>query len=138
MRPFCAHWSGYLGHRLLKFPGEIIASVSTSVEVQQQNVVRICGSDGNIFIPAPWAQIKDGPTFQFLVERKGETQQEIVVETSQPAYAIEADYVAAHIERRQAPGMSWDDSLGNMQTLDRWRKSIGLIYESEKIRGITL
>ena len=122
----------------LKFPGDILADLATSVEVQQQNAVRIYGSNGNIFVPAPWAQIKDGATLKFFIERKGETQQEIIVETSQPAYAIEADHVAAHIERRQAPAMSWDDSLGNMQTLDRWRKSIGLIYESEKIRGITL
>ena len=54
------------------------------------------------------------------------------MESTQPAYAIEADHVAAHIEQRQSPAMSWDDSLGNMKTLDRWRKSIGLIYESEK------
>lgn len=122
----------------LKFPGEIIASVTTSVEVQQHNVVRICGSEGNIFIPAPWTQIKDGPTFQFLLERKGSTPQEIVVETAQPAHATEADHVAAYIERRQTPAMSWDDSLGNMKTLDQWRKSIGLVYESEKAAGITL
>jgi hypothetical protein len=30
--------------------------------------------------------------------------------------------------------MSWDDSLGNMKTLDQWRESIGLVYESEKPR----
>jgi len=122
----------------LKFPGDILATVATSVEVQQQNTLRICGSDGSIFVPAPWAQVKDSTTTKLFVERKGEPQQEIVVESTQPAYAIEADHVAAHIEQRQAPAMSWDDSLGNMQTLDRWRKSIGLVYESEKAAGISL
>ncbi len=122
----------------LKFPGEIIASVATSIEVQQQNTVRIYGSEGNIFIPAPWTQIKDGPTFKFVVERKSEAPEEIVVETTVPAYAIEADHVAAHIELRQSPAMSWDDSLGNMKTLDQWRKSIGLMYNSEKAAGISL
>jgi aryl-alcohol dehydrogenase-like predicted oxidoreductase len=28
--------------------------------------------------------------------------------------------------------MSWDDTLGNMKTLDAWRKSIGVIYDAEK------
>jgi len=28
--------------------------------------------------------------------------------------------------------MSWDDSLGNMQTLDRWREAIGLAYDFER------
>jgi predicted dehydrogenase len=122
----------------LKFPGDILAALTTSVEVQQYNTVRIYGSNGNIFVPAPWTQINDGPTTKLFVERKGEPQQEIVMESTQPAYAIEADYVAAHIKKRQAPAMSWDDSLGNMQTLDRWRKSIGLIYESERSAGIML
>jgi predicted dehydrogenase len=122
----------------LKFPGDILAVLATSVEVQQHNTLRISGSDGNIFVPAPWAQIKDSTTTKLFVERKGEPQQEIVVEITQPAYAIEADHVAGHIEQRQAPAMSWDDSLGNMRALDRWRKSIGLVYESEKAAGITL
>jgi predicted dehydrogenase len=122
----------------LKFPGDILSALATSVEVQQHNTLRIHGSNGSIFVPAPWAQVHDGTTTRLFVERKGEPQQEIVVNLTQPAYAIEADHVAAYIERRQAPAMSWDDSLGNMQTLDRWRKSIGLIYESEKATGIVL
>jgi hypothetical protein len=28
--------------------------------------------------------------------------------------------------------MSWDDTLGNMRTLDRWREAVGLSYESER------
>ena len=56
------------------------------------------------------------------------------MESSQPAYAIEADHVAAHIEQRQSPAMSWEDSLGNMNALDQWRASVGLVYESEKPR----
>jgi len=122
----------------LKFPGDILAALATSVEVQQHNTLRIHGSNGSIFVPAPWAQIHDSTATKLFVERKGEPQQEIVLELSQPAYAIEADHVAAYIEQRQAPAMTWDDSLGNMRTLDCWRKSIGLIYESEKAAGISL
>jgi predicted dehydrogenase len=116
----------------LKFPGDIVAALATSVEVQQDNVVRIYGSQGRILVPAPWAQIHDGTTTELIVERKVGPPQEIVMELSQPIFAIEADHVAAHIERRQAPAMSWDDTLGNMKALDQWRASIGLVYESEK------
>jgi len=28
--------------------------------------------------------------------------------------------------------MSWDDTLGNMKTLDAWREQIGLVYEMGK------
>ncbi|MGA2137824.1 MAG: Gfo/Idh/MocA family oxidoreductase [Verrucomicrobiia bacterium] len=118
----------------LKFPGDILAALAASVEVQQDIVLRVYGSSGRILVPAPFAQINDGATTKIVVQRKGEEPQEIVVESSQPAYAIEADHVAAHIEQRQSPAMSWDDSLGNMKTLDQWRESIGLVYESEKPR----
>jgi predicted dehydrogenase len=116
----------------LKFPGDIVAALTTSCEVQQENAVRIFGSNGRILVPAPWAQIHDGLTTTLVMERKGEPPQEIVVELPQPIFAIEADHVAAHIERRQAPAMNWEDTLGNMKTLDQWRASIGLVYESER------
>jgi aryl-alcohol dehydrogenase-like predicted oxidoreductase len=28
--------------------------------------------------------------------------------------------------------MTWEDSLGNMRILDRWRKSVGLVFDAEK------
>jgi aryl-alcohol dehydrogenase-like predicted oxidoreductase len=28
--------------------------------------------------------------------------------------------------------MTWDDSLGNMRTLDQWRRSVGLVFDEEK------
>jgi hypothetical protein len=67
-----------------------------------------------------------------IVERNGDPSRETIVESSQLLFAIEADHVAAHIEQRRAPAMSWDDSLGNMKTLDPWRESIGLVYDPEK------
>src|SRR5690606_23395249 len=33
----------------------------------------------------------------------------------------------------QAPAMSWDDTLGTMAVLDRWRAAIGLTYPDERI-----
>src|SRR5205807_8408637 len=47
------------------------------------------------------------------------------------------DTVAQHLAARQAPAMSWDDSLGNMRALDAWRGSIGLTYEREKLVNLS-
>jgi hypothetical protein len=44
---------------------------------------------------------------------------------------MEADVVAERIGERQAPEMSWEDSLGNMRALDWWRAEIGLKYEGD-------
>jgi hypothetical protein len=54
--------------------------------------------------------------------------EEIIVECPGWLYAIEADAAAAGIADREVawPGMRWEDSLGNMRTLDAWRRAVGL------------
>lgn len=116
----------------LRFPGDILAELSTGIEIDQDVTLRVYGSKGNIVVPLPWGPAREGGSSKIIVEREGESPQEIIMESPQPLFAIEADYVAAHIEKRQSPAMSWEDTLGNMKTLDRWRESIGLVYESEK------
>jgi predicted dehydrogenase/aryl-alcohol dehydrogenase-like predicted oxidoreductase len=120
---------------VLKFPGHIVASVATGVTVQQDNVVRIFGTEGSIVVPSPWMPTRDGGAGRILVYRNGRSEpEETVIESQEPLYAIEADTVALNLDRRQAPppAMSWDDTLGNMKTLDRWRDAIGLLYDAEK------
>lgn len=119
----------------LRFPNDILAEVATGVQLNQENVVRIFGSEGNILVPSPWFCTRDAGTTTIIVRRNGEAApREVVVEAKAGLYTIEADTVAANLTRRQAPSpaMTWDDSLGNMKTLDRWRQSIGLVYETEK------
>jgi aryl-alcohol dehydrogenase-like predicted oxidoreductase len=121
-----------------KFPGEIVATLATGVGVGQESVVRIFGSEGNILIPSPWIPSREGGSVKIIVKKnKDKEPQEIVVETTDWLYGIEADTVAANIENRQAkfPAMGWDDTLGNMKTLDAWRLSFGFVYDAEKPAG---
>ena len=114
--------------------GDILAQLACGVQVQQEEVVQIYGSDGWILVPDPWNPAKCGGRAEIIVRRRGEAPRSVVVETDQPLYAIEADVVAANLDRRQAPSpaMSWDDTLGNMKALDRWREAVGLAYDFEK------
>ena len=32
--------------------------------------------------------------------------------------------------------MSWDDTLGNMRTLDRWRDAVGMTYDAERLENL--
>jgi len=117
----------------LLFPGGVLAQLTTGVRANGDNVVRIVGSRGSILVPEPWVPARDGGTTKIIVQRHGEqAPQEIVVETGEGLYALEADTVVAHIDARQAPAMTWDDTLGNMKTLDRWRAAIGLVYDVER------
>lgn len=118
----------------LEFEGGIVAQVAAGVMLNMRNVVHIFGSDGDLLLTSPWIPARHGGVTDIVVQRHGEPKRIIEVACDEWLYAIEADTVARHIERRQAPppAMSWDDTLGNMRTLDLWRQAIGLTYEQEK------
>ena len=126
----------------LKFENDIIAEISCAVECNIGSKVIIYGSGGTITIPSPWLPSSPcrgasgamplGTTFppsQIVLNsyQDGETT-EISVEVDRDLFTYEADMVANHISDRQAPAMSWDDTLGNMKVLDAWREEIGVVY----------
>jgi aryl-alcohol dehydrogenase-like predicted oxidoreductase len=121
---------------ILQFPGDLICQVSTSVALAQDNMVRIFGTFGRIELDSPWfCSGKEGGRSTIAVTLASGERRDTVIETKEWLYAIEADHVAEHIGARQAPAMSWDDTLGNMCALDRWRAAIGLEYPIEKPGG---
>ena len=119
---------------VLKFPNDVVAQISTGVRVILENTVRILGTQGTIFVPSPWFCGETEGKIKILVSRDGQETEEVIVEAGAGLYENEIDIVAAHIAQRQAPhpAMTWDDSLGNMRTLDLWRQAIGLVYDAEK------
>lgn len=124
---------------ILQFAGGLICQVSTSVALPQDNMVRIFGTLGQIELASPWfCSGREGGRSTISVTLAGGERRETVVETNEWLYAIEADHVAEHIAARQAPAMTWDDTLGNMRALDRWRAAIGLEYPIEKPGGRVL
>lgn len=118
----------------LEFEGGIVAQIATGVMLDMRNVVHIFGAEGDILLTSPWVPVPHGGVTDIIVQRRGEPKRIVEVECDEWLYAIEADTVARNIDRRQAPSpaMSWDDSLGNMHTLDRWRQAIGLTYDQEQ------
>jgi predicted dehydrogenase/aryl-alcohol dehydrogenase-like predicted oxidoreductase len=114
----------------LFFDSGLTAQVSTGVRLSDENRVRILGSEGYLVIDDPWFG-GDGKPTHVTVHKVGEEARDI---SAEPAYiyAAEADAVAAAIEQRQAPEMSWADTLGNLAVQDEWRKLIGQQYASER------
>ncbi len=123
---------------VLKFPNEVIAEVSCSVSVQQDNVLRIIGTLGRIEVKDFWfaSGPRDGNPGTFEVLLHDGTRQKYGGRKGKPLYAYEADAAAAAIRagRQQfdPPGMSWADTLGNLRVLDKWRADAGLEYTFEK------
>jgi predicted dehydrogenase/aryl-alcohol dehydrogenase-like predicted oxidoreductase len=117
---------------LMKFSGGVLAQISTGVQLNRENGVTLYGSEGRIHVPKPWIP---GQSEKILVYRSGKEVEEIVVESKLGLYSLEADTVARYLAQRQSPTMSWEDSLGNIRVLDRWRDQIGVVYESEKLEN---
>lgn len=119
---------------LLTFPGDIIAQVATGVRLNQDNSLRIFGSDGSITVPVPWFPGRNASPSTIILNRSGKPEpEEIVIDIPADLYTLEVDTVARAVKNGElsATAMPWGDTLGNMQTLDRWREEIGLIYPVE-------
>ncbi len=117
----------------LKFKGGILAQVSTGIRVEHRNDLRVFGSKGSIHVPSPWVPggREAGVTAIFLKKKGNSEITELKVETSTGLYVQEADTVAENIDRKEAREMTWQDTLANMETLDRWRMAVGANYVAD-------
>ena len=134
----------------LQFENDIIAEIITGVGCRLPNEVSIYGTDGMLSVPNPWLPSSPCrsareplplntvfPPTEILLQRPGAQEpEEIVIEVDRDLFTYEADTVAENIVHRQSPAMSWEDTLGNMRLLDRWRAEVGVVYEQEKINHI--
>ncbi|MFS8048551.1 aldo/keto reductase [Rhizobium sp. BR 314] len=121
---------------VLKFPNEVIAEVSCSIMANQDNTLRIIGSEGRIEVADFWfASGHKGGIGKIDVIKGGETQT-IEVKEERWLYSFEVDAAGDAIRAGQKefayPGIGWADSIGNLRVLDQWRASIGLEYVVEK------
>ncbi len=122
---------------LLQFPSGIIAECACAVSLKQENVLRVFGTEGRIEVADFWfASGHEGGVGKItIVPSEGERR---TVEVEEPGwlYAFEADAVAEAIrggrQEFAAPGMSWDDTLGNLRVLDKWRADAGLTFGIER------
>lgn len=123
---------------LLHFPGGIVAEVSCSISLNQDNVLRILGTKGRIEVPDFWfaGGNRDVGLGQIDVIRSDGTRETISVNETRHLYSFEVDAageaILAGSKEFAWPGMGWADSLGNLRVLDKWRTAVGLEYEIEK------
>jgi predicted dehydrogenase/aryl-alcohol dehydrogenase-like predicted oxidoreductase len=123
---------------LLHFPGGVVAEVSCSISLNQDNVLRILGTKGRIEVPDFWfaggnRDVGLGRIDVISADGKRET---ISVDEKRHVYSFEVDAAGDAIlggsQEFAWPGMSWADSLGTLRVLDKWRAAAGLEYEVEK------
>ncbi|WP_027169642.1 aldo/keto reductase [Mesorhizobium sp. WSM3224] len=123
---------------LLTFANGIVAEISCSISLNQDNVLRIVGTKGQIEVPDFWfaGGNRDVGPGRIEVIRSGAAREVISLDETRDLYSFEVDAAGeAILAGRQEfawPGMSWADSLGTLRVLDKWRAAVGLEYEIEK------
>ena len=120
---------------VLRFDGDIIAQVSTAVRASLNNSLEVYGADGRITVPNPWLANRQSPDTGMIEVTTGGETQTIEIPADRTSFAYEAERVAEAIEAGNVearwPAMTWLDTLGNLDTLDKWRAAIGLTYDAE-------
>jgi len=119
----------------LQFSGGLVAEVFCGIQLKTPPTATIHGTEGRIEFSGPWMVSRDGGPAKFTIVKADGSEEDVsetLVEGEAALYGCEADIVARDLDRRQAIPMSWEDTLGNMETLEKWRKGLGVIYPSEK------
>ena len=109
----------------LKFGNGIVATFHTATRAAQPTLAAIYGDRGFIEVPAPWhpdaheaeVRINVGGQDEWLTAGDGLT-----------AFGREALVVETYLADRQAPKMTWANSLGQAALIAKLRRSIGLDF----------
>ncbi|MDT7798098.1 MAG: hypothetical protein QOI78_1531 [Actinomycetota bacterium] len=112
---------------LLRLSGDILARLSCGFRLAQEDGIHVYGSRGRLSVPRPaWIHALRKPVTSQIILTPLDGEPEVIeIEASQGLFAREADHVATHIGDRQAPELTWAETLANMRTLDRWREAVG-------------
>jgi predicted dehydrogenase len=112
---------------LLRLPGDILAQLSCGFRLAQDDHIRVYGDEAQLYIARPpWIHgMRPAGVSKMVLTRSNGQTEHIKAQTEKGLYAAEADYVAAHIADRQGPEVSWQESLANARTLDRWLAAVG-------------
>ena len=114
----------------LTFEDDIIAEVSTAIMQNMDNNAVIEGDIGKIIIDDPWMPGKDGGPYNTKIRIIKDGKEEIEeFKGPEHLFFFEAELASQTIAKQRTevphPGMTWDDTLGNIKVLDMWRKEIG-------------
>jgi len=113
----------------LRFPGDVLAQISTGIAMQHGQVARLYGSHGNLVIRSPWfGGGIHGGRCDLVLTLDGEEARTIPIDDEVWLYEHEVnaltDGVAAGRTEPEAPAMTWADTLGNMAALEWWYRAI--------------
>ncbi len=122
----------------MEFNNGLIAQVSTAIMKNMDNNAIIDGSEGKIIVDNPWMPGKNGGPYHSTIRIIKNNKEEIKeFKGPEHLFFFEAELSSQTIlkEKQQVPypGMTWEDTLGNLKVLDQWRQKINYKIKEDKI-----
>ena len=127
-----------ISYATMKFDNGVIAEVQTAIMKNMENNAIIECSEGNIFLNNPWAPGRDGGPYKSFIKIIKNGNEEIKeFKGHEHLFFFEAELSSQSIlkEKQQVPhpGMTWEDTLGNLKVLDEWRKQINYSLKEDSL-----
>ena len=111
----------------LQFPNGVLGQLCCGTRLSKGVGVTIWGSKGKIHAPTPWHPGRWSKGISTIEVQIYEKKPKVFkITEKQNLYGLEADEVGRCLQLglKESPRMSWEDTLGNMKTLERWLKAV--------------
>ncbi len=127
-------------HALLRFASGVTAECGASLLRPLDNTATIIGSRGMLHLVDPWVPGRDaGPSDATIIVTVGGAAREEAIRRQEHLFAFEAELASRAIREGKKepdhPALGHADSIGNAETLDRWRRAIGYQIGEESVAG---
>ncbi len=121
---------------LLTFASGVTAEIACAVTTDMPFQLHVRGSKGTVTLPNAWVPGRNaGPSdsiVEVTVDGKTKTHE---IKSHHHLFAFEADFASKLISQGAkeptSPALSHADSIGNAETLDRWRREVGYVTFNE-------
>ncbi len=119
-----------VAYALLPFANGFIAEIACAITRSMDNRAIITGDKGTIELVDPWVPGRNaGPSdAKIIITVDGKSRTEDITSPRQ-LFSFEAELasraIAAGHKQAPHPAMSWADSIGNNNAMDRWRAELG-------------
>jgi len=125
-----------VAHAKFEFENGIVAEASTAIREEMTNNAILTGSKGSIEMSEPWTPGKEGEGYHSTIKININDSTEIVdMKGQEHLFYFEAELASASIKDNKLevphPGMTWEDTLGNLKTLDDWREQVGYSIQQD-------
>ena len=125
-----------VSHGILEFENDIIAEVSTAIREKMINNAVIIGNEGRIELDQPWTPGRNGGPYHSTIKiYKNDKVENIDFKGPEHLFFFEAELSSQTIIKQKIevpyPAMTWEDTLGNLKTLDQWRHAVGYSLDKD-------